>query len=196
MMGAKMEGQQYHEGPHMSQASAYGHITTPERSVQALPQAEWVPIERLHPAEWNPRVLTDERFENLCASIRDDPEFLGVRPILATKIGTIFAGNMRFRAAIALGYQSVPAILVDIPENLAKQRALRDNRSWGEWDAQMLAELAYGLIQDREQTSTLGFSARELSDLLGSVSDLGTEVEPMTPPRRCPTCQQVVQEGM
>lgn len=161
-----------------------------------LPQAQWVSVKKLQPAEWNPRILTDERFDNLCESIRDDPEFLEVRPILATKLGTIFAGNMRYRAACHLGYRVVPAILVDISENLAKQRALRDNRSWGEWDTQLLAELTYELLQQSEKTSTLGFSDREISDLLGSVSDLGTEREPLTPPRRCPTCRQVVLEEL
>ena len=54
----------------------------------------------LTPAPWNPRSIKDERFANLCRSLEADPEFLQLRPILATLDGTSFAGNMRYRAAL------------------------------------------------------------------------------------------------
>jgi len=44
-----------------------------------------VPLNKLHPAEWNPRMLKEERFKNLCKSIENDPEFMELRPILARK---------------------------------------------------------------------------------------------------------------
>lgn len=68
--------------------------TTPE-----TPQAAAVPLSALQPAPWNPRSISDERFQNLCHSVETDPEFLWLHPILATKDGTIFAGNVRYRAA-------------------------------------------------------------------------------------------------
>src|ERR1035437_7308755 len=71
--------------------------------------------------------LKDDRFQNLCRSIEVDPEFLWRRPILAKADGTIYAGNMRFRAAQHLGFTEVPAIVEDISDQLAKERALRDN---------------------------------------------------------------------
>ena len=63
------------------------------------PVPEATPLAALHPAEWNPRDIRDERFQNLCRSIEADPEFLWRRPVLAQTDGTIYAGNMRFRAA-------------------------------------------------------------------------------------------------
>ena len=85
----------------------------------------------LTPAPWNPRTIKDERFANLCRSIEADPEFLNHRPVLAMADGTIYAGNMRYRAAQHLGMETIPAIVEDIPEQLAKERALRDNAQWG-----------------------------------------------------------------
>ena len=97
------------------------------------PLPEQVPLLALTPAPRNPRSIKDERFQNLCRSLEADPEFLQLRPILATADGTIFAGNMRYRAAQQLGWETILAILVDIPEALAKERALRDNAQWGTW---------------------------------------------------------------
>lgn len=161
---------------------------------EALPQAQMVPVEQLTPAEWNPREISDSRFGNLARSIAKDPDFMKIRPVLATRSGVIFAGNMRYRAAVHLGWTHVPAIRVDISEEEAKRRALVDNRNWGEWDPQMLAEIVYNLHDDGEDTSLLGFTDREVQELLGSVSGEGFETEPKTPPRRCPTCHQPVSD--
>lgn len=90
-----------------------------------------IPLVALCAAPWNPRSISDQRFQNLCRSIEADPEFLWLRPILATADGTIFAGNMRYRAAQHLSWETIPAILVDIPEQLARERALRDNAHRG-----------------------------------------------------------------
>ena len=110
-----------------------------------LPQATMVAVVSLTPAPWNPRTIKDPRFQNLCQSLQADPDFLQLRPILSTLDGTVFAGNMRLRAAQHLGWEEVPAILVDIPEQLAKERAMRDNAQWAEWEEDDLAKLLAGL---------------------------------------------------
>jgi DNA modification methylase len=136
------------------------------------------PISRLHPAPWNPRTLRDERFQNLCRSITADPEFLWRRPILAQADGTIYAGNMRFRAAEHLGFDTVPAIVEDISDQLAKERALRDNQQWGEWQADSLAALLWELRADGSDLELLGFDDRELQQLLDSVSTMSALADP------------------
>ena len=87
-----------------------------------------VPLVELRPAPWNPRSITEERFQNLCDSIRADPDFLWHRPVLAQADGTIYAGNMRYRAAQHLGMETVPALVEDVSDRLARERALRDPR--------------------------------------------------------------------
>ncbi len=57
-----------------------------------------VPWAALHPAPWNPRSITEERLQNLCDSIRDDPDFLWRRPVLA-QVGYKGAQGRRGRGA-------------------------------------------------------------------------------------------------
>lgn len=82
-------------------------------------------LSALTPAPWNPRTTSDERFQNLCRSLETDRDFLQLRPILATNDGTIFARNIRFRAAQHLGWEIVPAVLGGIPEQDAITERVR-----------------------------------------------------------------------
>ncbi|MGE0601404.1 MAG: ParB/RepB/Spo0J family partition protein [Dehalococcoidia bacterium] len=131
-----------------------------------------VAVASLTPAPWNPRSIDDPRFENLCQSLAADPGFLQLRPILATIDGTVFAGNMRLRAAQHLGWTEVPAILENISEQLAKERAMRDNAQWGEWQDDELASLLADLREQGSNLDLLGFDDRDLRNLLNR---LGTE---------------------
>lgn len=128
-----------------------------------------LPLASLKPAPWNPRLIRDARFQQLCRSLEADPAFMDERPILATADGTIYAGNMRWRAAQHLGWETVPARIADIPEQLAKERALRDNNQFGEWQEQELAELLAGLQTAGSDLDLLGFDEGRLSALLDSV---------------------------
>ncbi len=74
------------------------------------PTAVATSLSALRPSPWNPRTISDDRFQNLCHSIQADPDFLWRRPILAQADGTIYAGTMRYRAAEHLGLATVPAI--------------------------------------------------------------------------------------
>ncbi len=137
-----------------------------------------VPLARLHPAQWNPRAISDERFRNLCASVQADPDFLWSRPVLAQADGTIYAGNMRYRAAVELGLATIPAVVENVPDQLARERGLRDNQQWGEWEEDELAAL---LAQLREQGSDLelvGFDERELQQLLDRLDHEGGLTDP------------------
>jgi ParB-like chromosome segregation protein Spo0J len=116
-----------------------------------------VPLSKLTPAPWNPRLIKDNRFKALCKSMENDPEFVELRPVLATKDGTIYGGNMRYRAAEHLGWNDVPAVLSDIPEQLAKERAVKDNGNFGEWDDSFSSFLD-SLIIDGVDMETLGLS--------------------------------------
>ena len=135
-------------------------VTRQRAALAVAPEA--VPVDRLHPSPWNPRTIDDERFVNLCRSIETDREFLWRRPILAQADGTIYAGNMRFRAAKHLGMTTIPAIVEDVPDQLARERALRDNAQWGDWAEDDLARLLAGLRDEGSDLDLLGFDDREL----------------------------------
>jgi ParB-like chromosome segregation protein Spo0J len=132
------------------------------------PRAQLVRVQDLQVAEWNPRTMYRERFDNLRRSIREDPEFLWHRPILALRDGTVYAGNQRLRAAIAEGFREVPAIVEDVGLEQAKRRALRDNSTWGAWEEQDLAELLAGLEGDK---TAVGFTEDELQRLLETIGE-------------------------
>lgn len=104
-----------------------------------------VPVADLHQSPDNPRRISERDFERLRKSIRDDPAFMSMRPVLARPDGSVYAGNMRLEAAKAEGWTEVPTIVTDDPEAVIRQRAIKDNASYGEWIAEDLAEYLSGL---------------------------------------------------
>src|SRR5215831_19324926 len=146
-------------------------------SADNLPLAVLTPLADLHPAPWNPRFSSDERFRNLCRSLEADPGFLWRRPILAQADGTIYAGNLRYRAAEALGLEALPAIVEDVPDTLAKQRALRDNQQWGDWEDEPLRSLLADLVGLDAAIDTLGFTQEALDGILAGLA-LSPAIDP------------------
>jgi ParB-like chromosome segregation protein Spo0J len=144
-----------------------------EINAEYLPKPTLTPVRDLKLAPWNPRLIRDTRFRALTRSLQRDPNFLWQRPILAMADGTVYAGNMRLRAAIALGWNAVPAIKDDVSEVIAKERSLRDNNNWGEYNDQELAELLVDLQVAKVDVGTVGFDDEEITRLLDSVGSLG-----------------------
>ena len=151
------------------------HVSVQEASLSAL-----------QPAPWNPRTISDERFQNLCRSIESDPEFLRHRPVLAQADGTIYAGNMRYRAAQHLGHTTIPAVVEDVSDQLARERALRDNAQWGEWAEDDLAALLRSLGEQGSELSLLGFDDRSLQQLLDRLERGVTQGDPDAVPEPPP----------
>lgn len=146
----------------------------------------------LKPAPWNPRIVYEEEFRQLKQGIKDDPDFLQERPILATRDGTIYAGNMRYRALLALyddGWESpwgagrlVPVSIRDIPEHVAKARAVRDNVHAGNWQeielGQLLTEIA-AEANGEALLPNLGLRDDELRNVMAAAG-IGEAVDPFT----------------
>lgn len=115
-----------------------------------------IPLAQLHLWDKNPRTIKDKRFETLCKSMTEDTAFLELRPVLATKEGRIYAGNMRYRAAKHLGWPDIPAIITDIDDKLANERAIKDNNEYGEWNNDELATLLDEMEKAGTDLSLLG----------------------------------------
>ncbi len=133
---------------------------------RSTPQPRAVPVGDLKRPPWYARTASEERLANLQRSLEADPEFLWHRPILADAAGLIYAGVLRYEAAVALGHETVPAILEDLPDRLAKERSLRDNQHWGQWADDQLAVLLRGLEGDASDLELLGFDDHEVHRLL------------------------------
>ena len=145
-------------------------------------QVRETPLVALHPAPDNPRKITPERLEQLKRSLEADREMLAVRPLIALPDGTVVCGNQRLRAAQALGWETIPAVFVDLDERRAKEWMLRDNNEFGEWVPDDLASILAELRLDGADLDLLGFNERELQQLL----DRATQTPGLTDPDDVP----------
>ena len=130
-------------------------------------EKETVRLDALKPNPRNPRTITPEAMARLCESVRRDPQFLKLRPIVVDGDGVILGGNMRYQACLKNGMTEVPACWVVTANNLtAEQRKrfiLMDNAPdgmSGEWDAEILKE---------------DYEIPELSDIGMDLAELGIE---------------------
>jgi site-specific DNA-methyltransferase (adenine-specific) len=91
--------------------------------------------------------------------------------------GYVLAGNHRLRAAQALGMTEVPAVFVDVTDEMATRILIADNRTSdvAEYDNETLANLLADLQGTEAGLNGLGFDDLDLAALLD-------ELEPETPP--------------
>ena len=57
----------------------------------------------------NPRVIKDDKFKKLVASVKDFPKMMELRPIIIDDTNTILGGNMRYKALQEVGYDEIPS---------------------------------------------------------------------------------------
>jgi hypothetical protein len=116
-------------------------------------------------APYNPRVIKDEEYEKLKASIVKD----GVVENLVwnKKTGHVVGGNQRLKAVIELGLESVPVIVVNLNLSREKSLNLRLNKISGDWDYTSLREVIASI--DKEDIGMTGFDDGEISALLDTV---------------------------
>lgn len=100
-------------------------------------------ITYIHSNPSNPRVIKDDKFKKLVASIKDFPKMMELRPIIIDDTNTILGGNMRYKALQEAGYTEIPDEWVkkanDLTEEEKKQFIIKDNLPFGEWDWDVLA---------------------------------------------------------
>lgn len=91
----------------------------------------------------NPRLIKDESFSKLVASIKDFPKMMELRPIIVDKDGVILGGNMRYRALLELKYTEIPDKWVkkadDLTEEEKRKFIIKDNIEFGKWDYDILS---------------------------------------------------------
>jgi ParB-like chromosome segregation protein Spo0J len=139
--------------------------TTPE-ATEPAPR-----LSRLHPGELhespsNPRQISDERFAALKYALDQDPEMMAARPIIATPDGEVVAGNMRLRAALELGWESVPVFIAELDEARKREWMLRDNNEYGEWVPEELAALLKEHADTAGDMELLGFASDDIDAIV------------------------------
>lgn len=105
---------------------------------------EYVPIGSIEPNDYNPNRQSTQDFELLCKSMQEDGVTQPIVVLRATR--KIVDGEHRWRAAQAIGLESVPVVFTDMTPEQARIATLRHNRARGSEDvalaAQVLRDLA------------------------------------------------------
>lgn len=147
-----------------------------------LPHVESVAVTTLVPASYNPRIIKNERYQQLKQNLKADPAFFAQRPCLVNRRDgqlIVYAGNQRLAAAKDLGLTAVPCLITEIPLALERERNIKDNRQEGDWNRDLLA-LNFTL----DELRTWGFQDQELAGIYDNVEveeDAGPGGLPQTP---------------
>jgi len=124
----------------------------------------------------NPRIIRDDKFKKLVASIEGFPEMMEKRPMVCvTDVdGKLFplGGNMRLRAIQELGMKEIPDSWVTLADDWTQEKraefTIRDNVAHGEWSWDDLAN-----EWDSEQLSDWGVDVPTFDDY----SDKNKEID-------------------
>jgi hypothetical protein len=126
----------------------------------------------------NPRIIDTYKYQTLLTSIRDFPEMMNVRPLVVDTEMNILCGNMRYRACRELGWEQVPAIMVDLPEDKRRELIIKDNISYGEWDDDAIEQdWDTDLFNKWIGKETFDYSALDYADLSGDMDAMSSGVK-------------------
>jgi DNA modification methylase len=128
---------------------------------------EYVKIDELKPAGYNPRKWDNKAIEDLKKSIE---RFGVVDPIIVNSAperkNIVIGGHFRLKVAKEMGIETVPVVYVNIPDiGKEKELNLRLNRNLGDWDYQLLSNFDENLLLD------VGFESEELDKIFYVESD-------------------------
>ena len=151
-----------------------------------------VPLSDLTPAERNPR---RGDLASLRESLREHGQY---QPIVARKeTGEIIAGNHRYLAAQAEGWEKIAVVYVDVDDETARRIGLVDNKTsdsaW--YDDPLLIEILDELAESPAGLTGTGFDEGDLENLRKQheaepppsfVIDLPDETETFA--HTCPRC--------
>ena len=129
-----------------------------------------VPLNILRPSEYNPRDIDSEEYHSLVNSMKTDPDFIKVRPVIVNTLpereGVIIGGQRRWEAALDLGWNTIPCIFVSVPLNKEKDWNLKDNNHSGKFNDTRLREMILDLHEENYDLTGLGFNAEQVVMLL------------------------------
>lgn len=120
-----------------------------------------VPISELKASEYNPRKHSKEQADQLKESIKRfglvDPAICNSAP---ERMNVIIGGHFRVEMAKELGYQTMPAVYVNIPDiEKEKELNIRLNKNTGEFDLDLLAQF------DESFLAEVGFDSEEIDEI-------------------------------
>ncbi len=124
---------------------------------------ESISLHELHPAEWNPRKISDKEKADLKRSLET---FGCVEPLVVrSKDNSIVGGHQRYWAALELGWSGMPCVKVKLTDTEARLLNIALNKIHGEWDVDKLAGVIEQLRLDDADISLSGFNEMSLADV-------------------------------
>lgn len=127
-------------------------------------------LDRLRPYEKNARTHSSDQVNKIAASIL---EFGFANPVLVDGRDGIIAGHGRLLAARQLGMKQIPVVVLDHLTDVQRRAyVLADNRLALDagWDEEILAN-ELDEIRDLDfSMETIGFTEKEIDDLIGSLN--------------------------
>lgn len=119
------------------------------------------PIKKIKLNPENPRVIKDDKFQQLVKSIQEFPKMLHLRPIVVNKSMMILGGNQRLKACIEAGLKEVPILIADeLTKEEQSRFIIQDNVGFGEWDTASLTDK-----WDLSKLNDWGLYVPEISDV-------------------------------
>ena len=129
-----------------------------------------ISIEKLKPAEYNPRKdlkPEDEEYQKIKKSLI---EFGYVAPVIVNADMTVIGGHQRLKVLKELGYTEIECNIVDLDKNKEKALNIALNKITGEWDNTKLEELLAELKEADIDMDMTGFSFDEVDDMLKDIT--------------------------
>ncbi len=138
---------------------------------------ESVPIERINPAAYNPRIDLQPGDRDYDLLQRSMDEFGFVEPLVWNRrTGNLVGGHQRLKILAARGVNRIEVSVVDLPPEREQALNVALNKIGGDWDERKLADLLTGLAQIPDfDVSLTGFDATEMTQLLDRLEALGDE---------------------
>lgn len=129
-----------------------------------------ISIEKLKPAEYNPRKdlkPEDEEYQKIKKSLI---EFGYVAPVIVNSDMTVIGGHQRLKVLKELGYTEIECNVVDLDKEKEKALNIALNKITGEWDNTKLEELLAELKETDIDMDTTGFSFDEVDNMLKDIT--------------------------
>lgn len=129
-----------------------------------------ISIEKLKPAEYNPRKdlkPEDEEYQKIKKSL---VEFGYVAPVIVNADMTVIGGHQRLKVLKELGYTEIECNIVDMDKDKEKALNIALNKITGEWDNTKLEELLAELKETDIDMDMTGFSFDEVDNMLKDIT--------------------------
>lgn len=134
-----------------------------------------IPIEKLKPAEYNPRKELNEKDKEYQKIKNSIIEFGYVAPIIINADKTVISGHQRIKVLKDLGYEEIDCIVVNFDKNKEKLLNIALNKISGEWDYQKLESIFNELDENNIDLLITGFDEKEINKLIKETEETMNE---------------------